>query len=248
MNCELALFYPLHVVIILSKETNRVLSFGIPIIDEVFLGFQRGDFAVLFGHRLCRRLLFLLSIRGQLPLKKNGLNSRVIYIDGRNTFDPYVISAIAQQYGLEPKCALEKILISRAFTAHQLTALVFEKLEEALKRYRSKLVIVSDITGLFLDRNVPKTEGLGIFMKMIQHLLDLASRRRVIIVASYFPRRYSSRSLFLESVLLGRARVLLGVKRSRGSLKLALEKHPSIKPFTVDFPSNAVTMDMFMEA
>ncbi|MFQ5759172.1 MAG: hypothetical protein ACE5IF_05800, partial [Candidatus Bathyarchaeia archaeon] len=148
----------------------------------------------------------------------------------------------------EPKFVLEKILISRAFTAYQLTALVFEKLEEALKRYRSKLVIVSDITGLFLDHDVPKTEGTDIFMKMVQCLLDLASRRQAVIVASYFPRRYSSRSLFLESVLLGRASTVIGVKESRGALKFVLENHPSIKPFAIDFPSNAVTMDMFMEA
>ena len=248
MRYGFAFFYPLGVVIVLSKEANRMLSFGIPRIDDAFPGFQKGDFAVLFGRRVCRTLVFLLSVRSQLSLKKGGLNSRVVYIDGGNTFDPYAISALAQQYSLEPRCVLEKILISRAFTAYQLTALVFEKLEEALKRYRSKLVIVSDITGLFLDRDVPKIESTDTFMKMVQHLLDLASRRRVVIVASYFPRRYSSRSLFLESVLLGRARVLLGVKRSRGSLKLALEKHPSIKPFAVDFPSNAVTMDMFMEA
>jgi hypothetical protein len=248
MKYGFAFFYPSRVVIVLSKEANRMLSFGIPRIDDAFPGFQKGDFAVLFGRRLCRTLVFLLSVRSQLPFKKGGLNSRVVYIDGRNTFDPYAISAIAQQYGLEPKCVLEKILISRAFTAYQLTALVFEKLEEVLKRYRPKLVIVSDITGLFLDRDVPKIESTDIFMKMVQYLLDLASRRRAVIVASYFPRRYSGRSLFLESVLFGRTSVLLGVKQFRGILKFALEKHPSIKPFAVDFPPNAVTMDMFMEA
>jgi len=100
-----------------------------------------------------------------LPFKKGGLNSRVVYVDGGNTFDPYAVSAIAQEYGLEPKSVLEKILISRAFTAYQLTALVFEKLEEALKRYRSKLVIVSDITRLFLDRDVPKIRAVTSFSK-----------------------------------------------------------------------------------
>jgi hypothetical protein len=143
---------------------------------------------------------------------------------------------------------LEKIFISRAFTAYQLTALVFEKLEEALKRYRSKLVVVSDIAGLFLDRDVPKIEGRDIFFKMTRYLSDLASRRRVIVVASYFPRPYSIRSLFLESVLYGRASTVVGVKESRGVLKFVLESHPKIEPFTIDFPSNAVTIDMFMEA
>ena len=248
MSCGFVFSYPLCVVTTLSKESNRVLSFGIPRIDEAFPGFRKGDFAVLFGHPLCRMLSFLLSVRCQLPFKKGGLNSRVVYIDGGNTFDPYVVSAIAQEYGLEPKSVLERILISRAFTAFQLTALVFEKLEKALKRYRSKLVVVSDIAGLFFDRDVPKIEGKDIFFKMTRYLSEVTSRRRAIVVASYFPRLHSSRSLFLESVLLGRASAVIRLKESRGALKFILENHPSIRPFAIDFPSNAVTMDMFMEA
>ena len=247
MSCGFVFSYPLCVVTALSRKSNRVLALGVPKIDEAFPGFQRGDFAVFFGHPLCRTLLFLLGVRCQLPLKKGGLNSTVVYVDGGNTFDPYAVSAMAQEYGLEPKSVLEKFLISRAFTAYQLTALVFEKLEEALRRYRSKLVVVSDIAGLFLDRDVPKIEGRDIFFKMTQYLSDLASRRRAFIVASYFPRPYSSRSLFLESVLFGRATTVIGLKESRGVLKFILEHHPSIKPFAIDLPSNAVTIDMFME-
>ena len=248
MSCGFVLSYPSCVVTALSAESNRVLSLGIQKIDEAFPGFQKGDFAVLFGHPLCRTLSFLLSIRCQLPVKQGGLNSKAVYIDGGNNFDPYAVSALAQEYGLDPKSVLEKIFISRAFTAYQLTALVFEKLEEALKKYRSKLVIVSDVIGLFLDRDVPKIEGRDIFLKMTHYLSEVASRRRAVIVASYFPRPNSSRSLFLESVLFGRASTVIGVKDSKGVLKFVLESHPDFKPLTIDFPSNAVTMDMFMEA
>ena len=248
MSCGFAFSYPSSVVTALSRKSNRVLVLGIPKIDEIFPGFQSGDFTVLAGRPLCTMLSFLLSVRCQLPFRKGGLNSRVVYIDGGNTFDPYAVSAIAQEYGLEPRSVLEKIFISRAFTAYQLTALVFEKLEEALKRYRCKLVVVSDITGLFLDRDVPRIEGRDVFMKMTQYLSDLASRRRAVVVASYFPRPYSSRNLFLESVLLARASTVIRFKESSGGLKFVLEEHPSVKPSTVDFPSNSVTMDMFMEA
>jgi len=247
MSCGIAFLYPLNVVTALSDK-NRVLALGIPKLDEAFPGFQSGEFAVLVGHPLSMMLSFLLSVRSQLPFKRGGLNSRVVYIDGGNTFDPYAVSAIAQEYGLEPRSALEKIFISRAFTAYQLTALVFEKLEEALKRYRAKLVVISDITGLFLDRDVPKMEGRETFLKMTQYLLELATGRRDIVVTSYFPRPYSSRNLFLESVLLGRATTVIKFKESKGGFKFALEDHPNIKPFAIDVPSNAVTMDMFTEA
>jgi hypothetical protein len=232
----------------LSRKSKRVLTLGIPKLDEAFPGFHRGKFAVLVGRPLCMMLPFLLSVRCQLSFRKRGLNSRVVFVDGGNTFDPYAVSAIAQEFGLEPKSVLEKILVSRAFTAYQLTALVFEKLEKALKKYRAKLVVISDITGLFLDRDVPRIEGRDIFMKMTQHLSDLASKRRAVVIASHLPRPYSSRNLFLESVFLARTNTVIRFRESRGGFKFVLEEHPNIKPFTVDFPSGAVTMDMFTEA
>ena len=232
----------------LSKRSNRVLALGIPKLDEAFPGFQSGEFAVLVGRPLSTMLSFLLSVRCQLPFKKGGLNSRVVYIDGGNNFDPYAVSAIAQEYGLEPRSVLEKILVSRAFTAHQLTALVFEKLEEALKRHRAKLVVISDITGLFLDCDVPKIEGRDIFFEMTKHLLDLASRRRDVVIVSYFPRPYFSRNLFLENVLLAKASTVIKLKESKGGFKFVLEDHSNIKSSIIDFSSNSVTMDMFMEA
>jgi hypothetical protein len=247
MSCGFAFSFPLSVVAALSRK-NRMLALGIPKLDEAFPGFQSGEFAVLVGQPLSTMLSFLLSVRCQLPFKRGGLNSRVVCIDGGNTFDPYAVSAVAQEYGLEPRSVLEKIFISRAFTAYQLTALIFEKLEEALKRYRSKLVVISDITGLFLDRDMPKMEGRDTFLKMTQYLLELATGRPTIVVASYFPRPYSSRNLFLETVLLGRASTVIRFKQSRGGFKFALEDHPNVKPFVADFPSNGVTIDMFAEA
>lgn len=231
----------------LPRKSSRALALGIPKIDKAFPGFQRGDFAVLYGHPLCRTLGFLLSVRCQLPIEKGGLNSKVVYIDGGNTSDPYSVAALAREYGLEPKPVLERIVVSRAFTAYQLTALVFEKLEQVLKTYRSKLAVVSDITALFLDRDVPKKEGRVIFTKMTRYLSELASRRGAIILAAYFPRRYSSRNHFLEVVLFGRASTVIGLKKSRGVLKFALERHRILQPFMIDFPSQVATMDMFME-
>jgi len=233
---------------VLVMESGRVLSFGVAEIDEAFPGFRKGEFAALFGHSLCMRLIFLLCVRCQLPLKKGGLNSRVVYVDGGNTFNPYAISAIAKEHGLEPRFALQGIIISRAFTAYQLAALVSERLEDTLKRYRSKLVIVSDITGLFLDRDVLREEAGDFFKKMTKNLSDLASKRRIIIVASHISRPHSRRSLYLRSVLFGNATMVMGVKESRGVPKFVLENHPKILPFTINFPSDTVTMDMFTEA
>ncbi|UCE28573.1 MAG: hypothetical protein JSV85_04640 [Candidatus Bathyarchaeota archaeon] len=239
--------YPLCVATALSEKSNGLLALGLPEIDDCFPGFQRGKLAVLFGHSTCKTLSFLLSVRCQLPIKKEGLNCRAVYVDCGNTFDPYSVSAIAQKYSLEPKRALENISVSRAFTAYQLTPLIFEKLEEALKRYRSKLVIISDVTRLFQDRDVPEDQSRETFIKMAHHLSELALTRRAIIVATCLHQSHSSRSLFLKSVLFGRASTVIRLRASRGALKFILEYHPSLTPFAVDFYSNAVTMDRFLE-
>jgi len=207
-----------------------------------------GDFAVLYGHPFCKTLSFLLSVRCQLPKEEGGLNSTAIYIDGGNTFNPYAISAVAQQHNVDPQFTLERIFVSRAFTAYQLSALILETLENAFKQYRSKLVLISDITALFVDRDVPTKEAINLFNHAIIHLSELVTRRDVIIVASCFPRgRFKRRRFFLESVLFGRAGTVVRVAESKGKLQFTLESHPFLKPFTIDILSNAVTLEKFEE-
>jgi hypothetical protein len=82
---------------------------------------------------------------------------------------------------------------------------------------------------------------------MTRYLSELAYKRKAVIVASYFPRHHSSRSTFLESVLLGRATTLIKLKEFRGVFKFVLEDHPNLKLFAIDFPSNAITINIFME-
>jgi len=232
----------------LLKKDEQALSFGLQRIDNAFPGFKMGDFAVLHGHPLCKTLSFLLSVRCQLPKEEGGLNSTVIYVDGGNTFNPYAISAIAREYDLDPQSTLEQIFVSRAFTAYQLSALVFETLEDALKRYRSKLILISDIMSLFLDRDVPAREAMDIFNKAIIYLSDLVKKRDVIIVASCFPYWYSRRRVFLESVLFGRAGTVIKVNESKSKLQFTVESHALLKPFTIDILPNAVTLERFVEA
>jgi hypothetical protein len=215
--------------------------------DKVFSGFQRGDFAVLFGDSLCRSLLFRLCVRCQLPFRKGGLNSSVVYVDGGNAFDLYSVSSIAQKYSLEPSSVLGRIFISRAFTAYQMYTLVFEKLEEALKKYSPRLVVVSDIVDLFLDRDVPRQEGDDSFKEMTQRLVDLTSKWRIITVATYSPRSQSPRRRFLQSILFASATTVMEMRKINGVSKFNLLHHPTLKPFEIVFPSEGVKLDLFME-
>jgi hypothetical protein len=100
-------------------------SLNIKNIDSLFPGFMVGYFAVLHGSSAVQSLLSSLCVRAQLPYQLGGLETNVLFVDGGNSFRLYDVSAFAQTCELDPKEVLERIFVSRAFTAYQLTSLVF---------------------------------------------------------------------------------------------------------------------------
>lgn len=211
-------------------HNHQVPSINFPQSDSIFSEFKTGDFTIFYGHEFYKTLLFTLAVRVQLPREKGGLDSTAIYADGGNTFNPYAVSSIAQQYELDPKTTLERIFVSRAFTAYQLSALIFETLEDALKQYRSKLVLISDITALFLDRDVPGREAVGVFNKIVSYLSELAKQKDIITIASCFPHKERHRRRFiLESILLGGANLVIRLNESKGKPQPTFQRRQELQ-------------------
>jgi len=231
---------------VLSAEKVRQLSLGVSVLDDVFPGFQLGDFAVFYGDHVSF-MSFALCVRCELPADKGGLGSSIIFVDGGNSFNPYFVAEIARGYGLDPRTALENICVSRAFTAYQLSSLILEELERFLNKKKAKLLVVSDITSLFFDRDIPKTEAKDLFMKVCSKLSEIAERKPVIVITSYYPERRSRQGLFLEAVLFGKSNVLLRFKKRGGVLSFILEDHPRIRNFSMDFPTDYTQLTAFME-
>jgi hypothetical protein len=168
-----------------------------------------------------------------------------VFVDGGNSFSPYEVAETARDHGLDCKAVLEHVYVSRAFTAYQLSSLILEKLYSVLKKTRAKLLIISDITSLFLDRDMPKTEGRELFMKVCSKLSAIASEKQAIVVASYFPAERSRQSVFFEAVLFGKSDILIRLKRRGQVLSVALEDHPRIRPFSMDFTANQASSRVF---
>jgi hypothetical protein len=227
-------------------EKQLRLSFGINVVDSLFSGFEMGDFAVLHGNAVSS-MLSLLAVRCQLPIYDGGLASPVIFVDGGNSFRLYEISEIAQLCGLDPSTVLQRIFISRAFTAYQMTSIVMEKLEEIITRRNAKLVLLSDALGLYLDKDVPSGEAKKVWMQVAASLRELAERRRVIIVATSPSRQYSRRKSFFHAVLCGRADVVISIRKTENFCghTFALEKHPSLCLGRAEFPLQESTIDQF---
>jgi hypothetical protein len=236
-----------------NQVCERILSrarlpFNIENIDGLFPGFALGNFAVLHGSSAVQSLASLLCVRAQLPYQFGGLESNVLFVDGGNSFRLYDISNIAQLHELEPRKILERIFVSRAFTAYQLTSTIFDRLHDAVREYESKLVVLSDLARFYLDKDVPKREAKDVFSQLTAFIRDFAQENRVIVIATYFPHFRSKRNKFFKEMIFARANVVASVKRSRYGRQFVLEKHPFLRLGKADFPSENLTLAEFLGA
>lgn len=228
--------------IVLKPFSSQLrLSLNIENVDELFPGFMFGNFGVFYGLSV-QFLLTRLCVRAQLPYQLGGLESNVLFLDGGNSFRLYDISTFSQACELDPRKVLERIFVSRAFTAYQLTSLILEQLQNAVEKYDSKVVILSDLAHLYLDDDIPKKEAQEIFLQLTSYLADFAKESRAILVATNPSGFWSKRSRFFREVLCSRADVVAQVRKFRSRPYFVLEKHPVFKLGKAEFPCSEVTL------
>lgn len=203
---------------------------------------------MLYGNSAVLSLSSLLCVRAQLPSQLGGLGSDVIFVDGGNTFRLYHVSRIAQLHQLDPKQVLKRIYISRAFTAYQMTSIVFERLKETVEKYQAKLVVISDIAGLYLDKGIPTEEAKRVFSHLTTYLSRFAEENQLIILTIYPPHYHSRRNTFLQALTCGRANVVISVRPAKYGQKFVLEKHPHLLLGYAEFPSENLSLTEFMES
>jgi hypothetical protein len=125
-------------------------------------------------------------VRGILPQRHNGLESPTVFVlVTDNKFDFYNITEIADKRSHILDRALERIIIKRVFTIHQLAHFLIIDLEKDItKKYKSKIVI---ITGDFFlsDSQISKEDKDWLYPQMIKAIKNI--RDSIILVFSPTP-------------------------------------------------------------
>lgn len=209
------------------------LRLGFHEVDEGFGGLKLGEFCLIHGG-MANFISLLLSFRAQLPIDEGGLNSPALFVDGGNSFNPYLVAELARSYGVDARAALENIYVSRAFTAYQLSSLILKELGRFQEQVKAKAVIVSDVASLYLDRDLAKGDVEDMFGMVCGKLLEVA-RRGAVVVATYRAGRRCRRGLLLEALLFGYVNTVLRFDSSGSLVRFRLERHPKLSPFALDF-------------
>jgi hypothetical protein len=134
-----------------------------------------GKVAGILGPGACRLALRALA----RPLLSG---EAVVAVDGGNRFDPYEVARAERALGGSGREALSRLLVSRAFTCHQLEALLARRLPGALARSGARVVLVLGLPETFADEDVPYAEACRVFQGCLTALRRLSREGTRVVV------------------------------------------------------------------
>lgn len=180
---------PAEPVVFHRATAAKVLAFDIKQLDSFYSGIRAGEMLCIVG-RPALTLVTRLCVRALLPKRQGGLQSRVLFIDAGNTSDIYQCVSFARQYGMDLTKVLDGIIVSRAFTIHQLASLIIIELPEAMRRFGARLAVISGLLKMFLeDPQVDEKEARRLLEEMINTVKRI-SRDAIIVVTAEEAKGY----------------------------------------------------------
>ena len=129
-----------------------------------------------------QKLVERLCVRAQLPSRYGGLDTQVLLIDGANSSDIYQCVDFAQQYGLDVKKALHGIFSSRTFTVYQLANFITSELENAIRYYNVKVVVITNL--LYYFTNDPYLDAREMEQILKQVIKSLEKIKNCLVIVS----------------------------------------------------------------
>ncbi len=198
------------------------LTFDIEQLDSI-LHFLTINQKICIAGVHTQKIIERLCVRAQLSTRYGGLDSKVLLIDGANSSDLYQCIDFAQQYGLEVKKILNGIISCRTFTLYQLANFLAFELENEIKLYDVKLVIITNLLHYFTnDPYLDTKEMERILSKMIKSLEKIKDCLLVVSLDSKTQFDYIIQKLFT---------ITIKMESINGELHLNLnneERHHSI--------------------
>jgi len=112
-----------------------------------------------------------------------GLDGSVLILDAGNRANPYLLSKELRRMTIDPFAALKRIRIARAFTCHQVVALLEQTLESGRPR---QPLLVLDLLSTFYDESVSVIESRRLLENSLR-LLALLNQAAPVVVSARLP-------------------------------------------------------------
>ena len=177
------MFYKFKKTLFVSSHHYLLKSFKFNIEQNQLVDLTIGSPTIFIN--LCN-LILKLTVKALLPRNYRGMkSSTVTIIDGSirghsNHLDFYSFIDYAIQCCMNVNSVLERIIITRSFTAHQLADTIICKLSKMIQKYKSNIVIITDLFAT--DKQLLLSERKWLLTHMIKSINSISGS----IIAAVF--------------------------------------------------------------
>jgi hypothetical protein len=225
-----------------AQATRRTLATSVPALDRILGGFPAGQVTLLdSGSDFVYHLLSLLCVQNVLAF-----DGATVFVDGGNSIDPYAMAAMAKRARLRRQDILSRVHVARAFTCHQMAALVVDGLPKRVEATDATLVVLSCLPTLFLDEDVDAGEAHQLFLRSVRRVQEVTKRHDTITVVTNVGLGMLHRRKGIRRVLYDGADRIVRFLQRGGDLVVDLPAEGVRIPYRPVTPSQA-TLDDFVD-
>lgn len=170
----------------------------------------------------------------------------VVFLDGGNSVNPFVLSNLAKRFGMDRKYVLKNVNISRPFTAYQMATLIDERLEEEVKDKGASMLVVSCLPYLFLDEDVERAESYKLMERCVNTIREITKEYGTISLITNYKLSNLHQRAKLRELLYGCADKNVRFEFGRKILRIALPENGERFDY-LPVPHNQTTLDDFTE-
>lgn len=201
------------------KPDIVVLS-GIQKLDSLLGGFKAGEITFVDGDS------DLISIiPNQICVNTyRTFGSDTLYLDSGMCADPYRIAKYARSMEIDQKETLEHIHICRAFTVYQLSTLIFDMIEPAIKRYDPRTLIIGKMPVLYLDSDVKKKEAKTLMKSNLEKIRELTENYELVTIFTNLDKRMVSNRRNIRKTLYSNVDEIVKMHQNEHSIYIKLVK------------------------
>jgi RNase H-fold protein (predicted Holliday junction resolvase) len=202
----------------IALTPDIVVLSGIKELDDLLGGFKSGEITFIDGDSdLISVLPNYICVNTYRMFGQDCL-----YIDGGLCADPYKIAQYARALEMDQKETLNHIHISRAFTVHQMSTLIFDMLEPIIKRYDPRTLIIGRFPTLYLDTDVKTEEAKTILKNNLEKLTELTKRYNLCTIFTNPDKKMLSTRRGVRSTIHSASNEIVKLNQREQSIKVSL--------------------------
>ena len=197
-----------------------IVPSGIAELDRLCGGFKAGELTLVDGNSG-----LIAALPDQLCANTyRTFRSETIYIDAGMRANPYQIARYARLLELDQREVLQNVLMSRAFTVHQLSTILQDLLEPTIQNHSPRTLLIGMLPALYHDPELSRQEAQTLLLQDLQKIQQLTITYHLITVCTNLDAMPLTPSKGLGKILYDNVTEIIRIKHIEQRISLELLK------------------------